>query len=225
MTEGNAGRSPLDLWADRASTAQRNELERAAVALRRLLNHLHETDADGYELAPLADQLEALAELAAELPVRVAPSSPADQFVDPEHLSFADVSPMSGPGSGMAPPLRLSVDGNSVVGVVTFGEAFEGPPGHVHGGWIAAAFDEVQGMVQALNETPGMTATLGVQYRQPTPLHVELTFRARVRRVSGRHIHTSATLHHGELLLCESQGLFIAVDFDKIRAMAAANQS
>ena len=61
-----------------------------------------------------------------------------------------------------------------IKGTVTFGSAYEGPPGHVHGGYVAAAFDELLGMTQSLGGMPGMTGTLTVRYRRPTPLRTEL---------------------------------------------------
>ena len=39
---------------------------------------------------------------------------------------------------------------NTVDFTPRFGAAYEGPPGSVHGGIIAAAFDEVLGMTQSL---------------------------------------------------------------------------
>ena len=45
-------------------------------------------------------------------------------------------------------------------GVVTFGDAYEGPPGCVHGGFIAASFDEMLGFVAGATGKPGMTARL-----------------------------------------------------------------
>ena len=48
----------------------------------------------------------------------------------------------------------------SGIATVTFGSAYEGPPGCVHGGYVAAAFDEMLGFVQSLGGNPGMTARL-----------------------------------------------------------------
>ena len=45
---------------------------------------------------------------------------------------------------------------------------------------VAAAFDEVLGFVQSLSGRPGMTGTLTVRYRKPTPLHTELRFDAQL---------------------------------------------
>ena len=66
------------------------------------------------------------------------------------------------------------------------GRPYEGPPGHVHGGFVAAAFDEVLGFVQSTTGQPGMTGTLTIRYRKPTPLDTDLRFEATVQRVEGR---------------------------------------
>jgi acyl-coenzyme A thioesterase PaaI-like protein len=83
----------------------------------------------------------------------------------------------------------------------------------VHGGYVAAAFDEVLGSTQSLAGRPGMTGRLTVNYRSPTPLHTELLFAAQVVEVSGRKTFTHGTLHAGERLCAEGEGLFIAIDF------------
>jgi acyl-coenzyme A thioesterase PaaI-like protein len=98
-----------------------------------------------------------------------------------------------------------------VHGRVVFGSAYEGPPGCLHGGYVAAAFDEVLGFAQSLTGNPGMTGRLVVHYRSPTPLHTELAFEAWVERVDGRKILTGSTLHAGERLCAEAEGLFISI--------------
>jgi acyl-coenzyme A thioesterase PaaI-like protein len=115
----------------------------------------------------------------------------------------------------------MEVLDDEVRGGVLWGAAYEGPPGCVHGGHIAAAFDEVLGMTQSLVGTPGMTGVLTIKYRSPTPLHTELTFSARVARVDGRKIFTEGALHNGDVLCAEAEGLFISVDFAKFEAMRA----
>lgn len=121
-----------------------------------------------------------------------------------------------------APPLviRRLPDG-SVRSDFHLGAAFEGPPGHVHGGYVAAAFDEVLGLVQSLSGAPGMTANLTVRYRRPTPLYQPLVFVGRLARVEGRKVYTTATLHAGETLCAESEGLFISIDRERFERMAA----
>ena len=100
-----------------------------------------------------------------------------------------------------------------------FRSAYEGPPGCVHGGYIAAAFDELLGFANSLSGTPGMTGTLTIRYRRPTPLHTELRFEGRYERSEGRKIFTTGQLFSGETLCAEADGLFIAVDFERFRRL------
>ncbi|MGH9261515.1 MAG: hypothetical protein ACRD08_16750, partial [Acidimicrobiales bacterium] len=57
---------------------------------------------------------------------------------------------------------------------------------------------------------------LTINYRNPTPLHTELLFASRVVEVSGRKTFTHGTLHAGDRLCAEGEGLFIAIDFMKL---------
>ena len=68
----------------------------------------------------------------------------------------------------------------------------------MHGGVVAAMFDEVLGMTQSLSGQPGMTGTLRIRYRRPTPLHRELRFEGTLDRVDGRKIFTTARCLDGD---------------------------
>jgi acyl-coenzyme A thioesterase PaaI-like protein len=114
--------------------------------------------------------------------------------------------------------------GDSVVATGTFGAAYEGPPGCVHGGFVAAAFDEVLGATQSMSGFPGMTAHLEVDYRSPTPLHTELRFEGVIERIDGRKIHTRATLYAGDRLCAESYGLFISMNPEKFATLMAERE-
>ena len=130
--------------------------------------------------------------------------------------SFLDRSPIIGAINPLSVPMRLYIEGvgginSTVVGYALFPAAYEGPPGCVHGGFIAAYFDEVLGMTQSLSGNPGMTVNLTVDYRAPTPLKQPVVFRGRVVSIDGRKISVAGTLHHGETLCAEAKGLFISM--------------
>ena len=130
-----------------------------------------------------------------------------------------DNSPLMGLSNPLAPPLFLTIESDRVVGTSTFGSAYEGPPGCVHGGYIAAAFDEVLGLVQSLSGRPGMTGRLTIHYRSPTPLFEELTWEGEIQRIEGRKIICTGRVHAGDRLCAEAEGLFVSVDFEKLKAM------
>jgi acyl-coenzyme A thioesterase PaaI-like protein len=207
-------------FATMTPSPRRHELHRTADALRVIVGRLHGSAAPIDELAAVATELEALAERLQAFPGRSlyegfgeAPLAGRDPH------AFFDHSPMLGRANPLAPPVRLWEDGGIMRGTATFGAAYEGPPGCVHGGYVAAAFDEVLGSTQSLAGRPGMTARLSVDYRSPTPLHTELSFEARVTEVTGRKTFTHGTLRAGDRLCAEGVGLFIAIDFAKMRAL------
>ena len=91
--------------------------------------------------------------------------------------------------------------------MVAFGPAYEGPPGHVHGGLISAMFDELLGFAQL---SPGFTAYLHVNYRKPTPLNAELHLLAWVESVERRKRIVKGECYLDGQLLTDAEGLFIA---------------
>lgn len=138
--------------------------------------------------------------------------------------AFFDHSPIIGRANPLAPPLDLAVVDGKVVGRARFGSAYEGPPGAVHGGYVAAAFDELLGMAQSLGGKPGMTGTLTVRYRRPHPLHTEIRFEGELVRVEGRKIFTVGRSFADGELRAEAEGIFISVDFSKIAELMAKRE-
>jgi acyl-coenzyme A thioesterase PaaI-like protein len=150
-----------------------------------------------------ADSLESLPERAQSWEVSEAGLLPRD---------FVGYSPVSGPSNPIAPPLRMKVVGDPdgehhIEGTITFGPAYEGPPGHCHGGLVAAMFDELLGFVQM---QPGFTAYLKVDYRKPTPLNRELSLKGWIDHIEGRKRLIRGTCSLDDALLTEAEGLFIA---------------
>ncbi len=206
----------LRAFATEPPSPRRAELHRTGEALRAIVHRLHGSGAPAAELAAVADELEGLARRLDAFPggslyEGFSESTLAGQ--DPH--AFFDHSPMLGRANPLAPPLSLHKDGDVMHAVATFGAAYEGPPGCVHGGYIAAAFDEVLGSTQSLGGRPGMTGRLTVHYRSPTPLRTELRFAGWVDRVEGRKTFTLGTLHAGDRLCAEAEGLFVAIDIMK----------
>ena len=205
-------------------TPRQEELRRVGEALRSLIAGVVATEAPGDDLAARADELEEVAAGWAHHPRRTSYAAAAEAGPGGDVHAFLDDSPMIGRANPLAPPLRLDIepgpDGPQIVGTACFGPQYEGPPGHVHGGYLAAAFDEVLGFAQSLEGKPGMTGTLTVRYRSPTPLRVELALRGWVERVEGRKIFTRGTIHAGERLCAEADAVFISIGFEKMAILA-----
>jgi acyl-coenzyme A thioesterase PaaI-like protein len=193
---------------------------RLAEAMRAVIERLITSDAPEFELERAAAQLESYAAHLATHPQRkryvgFAESALADETAEDAEGAAGghfDFSPLIGRSNPLSPPIVMSAtEDGSVTGRVTFGSAYEGPPGCVHGGYIAAAFDEVLGFAETFSNAPGMTGRLSVSYRTPTPLHVEVMFSAKITRVEGRKIFVAGQLHAGERLCAECEAIFVSM--------------
>jgi acyl-coenzyme A thioesterase PaaI-like protein len=102
-----------------------------------------------------------------------------------------------------------------------FGTKTMGPPGHVHGGAMAAALDEAMGAVCWMNDHKTVAATISVKFLAMLPIESETILEARIERVEGRKIFTSASLtgRTGDTV-AEGEGLFIVLKSETLRAMA-----
>ncbi len=193
------------------------EKRRLASAMRRVIQGLIETDAPLEELAAAADALEVFGERLERLPRRDNYEGWAETSPSGNVHAFFDKSPVIGLSNPLAPPIRLDADPENqrAFGYANFGSPYEGPPGCLHGGWVAASFDEVLGFVNSLTGHPGMTARLTVNYRKPTPLYTDLRFEAFIDRVEGRKTFTHCHLFADDVLTAEGEGLFVSVAGEK----------
>ncbi|MFM8304930.1 MAG: PaaI family thioesterase [Actinomycetota bacterium] len=188
--------------------------ERLAAALRRVTNQLVLTAATPDQLTEAADQVEAVADALAPVTPEWALAVPA--FVPSrEPHGYFPFSPQIGLANPLAPPLRVWVDDDDTVhGAVNVDAAYEGPPGCVHGGIIASLFDEILGVANITAGVGAMTGTLTVVYRSPTPLKTDLVLAARMVGIEGRKVRAAGTIHAGDRLCAEAEGIFIMVDHD-----------
>lgn len=143
--------------------------------------------------------------------------------------SYQDLSPLRGLLNPIAPPMTLErvegPEGLRLIGRVRLSCAYEGPPHGVHGGIVAALFDEILGGAQNLAPPPGVTAKLEVRYRHVTPIDETLRFEAWVEENRERRLDIRATCHAGDLLTADARGLFVRVDFAEVQQRMAARRA
>ena len=118
-------------------------------------------------------------------------------------------NPVIGIRNPIAPPLRIQRDTDGRVFTdFHLGAAYEGPPGHVHGGVSALVLDHVLGEVAAHEETPRFTGTITLRYLRPTRLG-ELHAEARITRTDGFKAYAAGHLADDEGITVEAEGVFI----------------
>lgn len=191
---------------------------RAAIAhsVRLLTTELVMAEPDETAVADAAALIERAVALLAEQP-RAAPLTDPARAIAEAPWTAIRRGPFVGQLNPLAPPIMVSEADGLVTGMATYGPAYEGPPNCVHGGMIAAGFDEVLGVCQGLTARPGMTAKLDVKYRSPTPLLQLLRYTAHIERIDGRKIYARAELRvvADDRLCAEADGMFVSVNVDR----------
>ncbi len=102
-----------------------------------------------------------------------------------------------------------------------FGKKTMGPPGHVHGGAMAAALDEAMGAVCWMNGHKVVAATISVNFVAMLPVETETIVDASIDRIDGRKIYTQSHLTNAAgAIVAEGQGLFVVLKEEALRALA-----
>ena len=137
-----------------------------------------------------------------------------DAGEDTTFLTMGD-RPVAGPANPAAVRVepRWDEDGTTRADV-WFGPAFEAAPGRVHGGMVAAVFDDILGMAMARVRAPGFTGRLTVHYRAPVPMNQRIEFEAWGEEPDGRKLVVQSEARLDGRLLAEAEALFILVDPD-----------
>jgi len=109
----------------------------------------------------------------------------------------------------VAPPLVVEQsDDGGVVTDFHLGAAYEGPPGHVHGGVAALVLDHVLGAAASSQEKPRLTGTITLRYLRLTRLG-ELHAEARIERTDGVKTYAVGHLADDQGITVEAEGVFI----------------
>lgn len=199
---------------------------RAALAVRRLGHAVTGRVLDDDHLLELADALEALA-------ARAERGEPFDKqremmtngrlgswlatgewptVPDGEVIHFDPRSFVGGPLSAFGMGARYWREGDEAHGRVTLGPAYEGPPGRVHGGALAAIFDEIMGALLPAIGVMAFTGRLSVRYKRATPLGVPIELRSWLASREGRRLHLEAEAAADGVVFATAESVFVEQD-------------
>jgi hypothetical protein len=179
-----------------------------AGALRDLTDTVQSLERSSPELEALVQSVrDVQQQLAAQAPTDLRPRV-GDHAADEERRVYVDHGYAVGDYNPCFPRYTLEIDdvstsSGSAHGTVEFPISYEGPPGIVHGGFLAVFFDCVLQELNCALGLAGKTAELSLRYRRPTPLLTPLTYRAE-RVVDDRRITAHAELLLDEHVLCEA---------------------
>lgn len=132
-----------------------------------------------------------------------------------------ELNALDGKSNPIAAPIIVWIEGEKVLGKANMGWQYEGPPSCVHGGFIAALFDQFLGIGQKITKQPGFTGTLTTKYLKPTPLNTELRLEGWVDRIEGRKNFLVGEMWAGDVLTATCEGIFISVTADMYKKMRA----
>lgn len=191
-----------------SNRAIKHELVRQTKRLIEAVAYLDPSASDPSDVADLVERTRQLAGAVEEQTSLRARGTLASAGGDDSTLM--ERSGISGRSNPLASPLHLWVDGPKTLGWARWTDAYEGPPGCLHGGFVASAFDDLLGFAQMASGQAGYTGRLTIRMRRPTPLNVRVDYEASVEAVDGRKILVTGKSTVDETLVAAAECLFVA---------------
>jgi Thioesterase superfamily len=133
---------------------------------------------------------------------------PVHHAVDGRPVAWGN--PVTGWRNAIAPPLPMHQEPDGLWwSEFVLGEAYQGPPGLVHGGVCALVLDQVLGEAASEGLTkPMFTGTITLRYVRGTPLG-PLRAEAAVERTDGIKTFVSGHLSDAEGRTVDAEGIFV----------------
>lgn len=179
--------------------------ESLAESVRRLIDATIRTEVDATVVARAGAQVDSVVEQLSQV---LMPSSfGVRDGVDGQSSVSGNVA--IGTRNPIAPPLVMHHEADGEVWTeIVLGAAYEGPPGHVHGGMCALILDHVLGATAHRPGSPAYTGTLTVRYERGTRLG-RIRASARVERVEGAKTFAVGHIADGQGITVIAEGVFI----------------
>jgi acyl-coenzyme A thioesterase PaaI-like protein len=141
--------------------------------------------------------------------VSLASDTPGFAWRDDDLTSCMPYSPVSGRRNPVAPPIRMWKQDGEVLGEAIFSATYAGPPNSVHGGIIAAVFDELLSMANVISSGAGFTGSLTIKYHRKTPLNQPIELWSACIKSDGRKLLSRGEMRVNGEVTASAEGLFI----------------
>jgi acyl-CoA thioesterase FadM len=205
------------------------EAQALADELRRLIRLSVSTAPSPRETAELTAQLAAVADrLEGHIPDVPLPRYAPPEDGPPGGSLVGDSMPFDlvvGRYNPLALPVRLTAEPPKALGHANFNVAYEGAPGCVHGGALAAAFDIVFSAANSLAGTNGPTVRLSLRYRRPTLIGEDMQFEGWVTEVTERRVFSEGRIIQGGITTVEAEAEFAIFDRADVDRMAEGRRA
>lgn len=126
-----------------------------------------------------------------------------------DYATIMPYSPFVGPLHPASPRFVFAADDGFLEAELVFPPSYAGPPASVHGGFVAAVFDEMLSAANISRRLGAFTGSLSIHYRKPTPLLKPVRAIAEVVSVEGRKVTTRGELQYQGEVTATAEGLFV----------------
>jgi acyl-coenzyme A thioesterase PaaI-like protein len=176
-----------------------------AESVRRLIDVTIRTEVDAISIAAAKAHIDCAVE---QLSGVLMPGSfGVRDTVDGQPVASGNVA--IGVRNPVAPPLMIHRGADGAVWTeVTLGAAYEGPPGHVHGGVCALILDHVLGATAHQPGRPAYTGTLTLRYVRGTVLG-SVRADAHIDHIDGAKTFAKGHIADGQGITVTAEGVFI----------------
>lgn len=106
-------------------------------------------------------------------------------------------------------------------GKAWFGPEAEGPPGHAHGGSMAAVLDHTMGIAAWVSGIPVVAASITINFHRKLPLGAVVLSETWVEQVDGKKVYTAGRLYldDAEKPFSSGTGVFIRQALEKFQGL------
>lgn len=205
---------------------RRAAVDALAASVRALTVSVVGTEAGAGELAAVRAGLDALTARLAAVPRPAGQRPSADRTPDGGQVPTGEAAfdPVTGAGSPVSPPLRVTRADHAATGTTRLTAVHEGAPGAAHGGVLAALMETMTGQAVITADRVRLVTRLQLRYRGPVPLHRELVLASRAGQAEPTRWQVSGTLATADdpdTVLVESTGTVLELRPDQLARHAA----
>lgn len=109
---------------------------------------------------------------------------------------------------------------NELLAKVYLGKKCSGPPGHAHGGCVAAILDEIMGAAGWHCGDPVVAGKIEIEFLHMVPLEETYILQGRVMKREGKKVFLEGYLmDRAGKLFARSSGIFIRVSSEKLKML------